>query len=52
MSRYRWVHYETGKLFSVGIQSDGTLFNPNGYPEDVFRRHHRRGRRLQWRSDQ
>ena len=27
-----------GKLYDVGIRVDGTLHNPNGYPEDVVRR--------------
>lgn len=35
--RYKWVYHETGTLFDVGILADGTLHNPNGYPEDVVR---------------
>jgi len=36
---YRWrlVRHNGEPLFSVGINDDGTLWNPNGYPEDVVR---------------
>jgi uncharacterized protein DUF6011 len=56
MGRYRWVWRNTGKserLFQVGILADGSLYNPNNYPEDVVRaavlaadarRHERRSR--------
>jgi hypothetical protein len=37
MSRYRWVHHGNEKLHSVGIEPDGTVWNPNGYPEDIVR---------------
>jgi hypothetical protein len=41
MSRYKWVYWndgtETKRLFQVGILDDGTLYNPNGYPEDLVR---------------
>jgi hypothetical protein len=37
MSRYNWVTHNGEKLFEVGIQSDGTLYNPRGYPEDDVR---------------
>jgi hypothetical protein len=36
-SKYTWVHHGEAKLYSVGILSDGTLQNPNGYPDDVVR---------------
>jgi Family of unknown function (DUF6011) len=29
--------YYTSRLFNVGILDDGTLHNPNGYPEEVVR---------------
>jgi hypothetical protein len=35
--RYKWVRHEGGKLYSVGINADGTLYNPNNYPEDTVR---------------
>jgi len=41
MSRYKWVYWhdgtETKRLFQVGILDDGTLYNPNGYPEELVR---------------
>lgn len=47
MSRYKWVHpvnyidnWETrrsSRLLDVGILNDGTLWNPNGYPDDIVR---------------
>lgn len=37
MSRYRWVHHEDGRLFAVGVNDDGSVWNPNNYPEDVVR---------------
>jgi hypothetical protein len=52
-SRYTWVNHEGTKLYAVGILADGTLYNPNGYPDDLVRtavlaadarRHERRSR--------
>ena len=37
MVKYRWVNHVGGKLYSIGILADGTLHNPNGYPDDVVR---------------
>ena len=37
MTQYKWVHHEGGKLYSVGILSDGRLHNPNGYDQDIVR---------------
>jgi hypothetical protein len=37
MSRYRWVCHGDTKLLDVGILSDGSLHNPNGYPNDLVR---------------
>jgi hypothetical protein len=34
---YRWVWWETGRLFDIGILADGSLHNPNGYPESDVR---------------
>src|SRR5947199_2277344 len=40
MSRYKWVWADQPggeRLFSVGVLDDGSLHNPNGYPEDAVR---------------
>jgi hypothetical protein len=37
MSCYRWVRYKGEKLHSVGINDDGALHNPNGYPDEIVR---------------
>ena len=37
MSKYKWVWHGADKLFQVGILSDGTVWNPNNYPEDAVR---------------
>jgi Family of unknown function (DUF6011) len=37
MASYKWVHYSGQTLRQVGILPDGTLHNPNGYPEDIVR---------------
>jgi hypothetical protein len=34
---YRWVRHEGQILHNVGIRKDGSLVNPNGYPDDVVR---------------
>src|SRR5262245_58540733 len=39
---YEWIYKNDDKrqeerLFNVGILKDGTLHNPNGYPEEVVR---------------
>ena len=36
---YRWVYTNDlkQKLYDVGILPDGTLHNPNRYPEDLVR---------------
>jgi len=60
-TRYRWVYHRDpngvdAKLHDVGILADGTLHNPNGYPEETVRdavlaanarRHERRSRAAQ-----
>jgi hypothetical protein len=57
MSSWNWVRQPDGsKLYQIGILPDGTLYNPNGYPEEVVRaavlaadqrRHERRSRAAQ-----
>ena len=40
MSKWNWIWRDaekTERLFQVGILPDGTLWNPNGYPDDVVR---------------
>ena len=37
MSRYKWVWHGKTKLYDVGVLSDGTVHNPQGYPEDIVR---------------
>jgi hypothetical protein len=41
MSEYNWVRHPDGdqnqRLHDVGINADGTLHNPNGYPEEIVR---------------
>ncbi len=37
MTRWKFVRHEGATLHSVGVDPDGTLHNPNGYPEDVVR---------------
>jgi uncharacterized protein DUF6011 len=54
MGRYRWVYGTDGvRYYDVGILEDGTLHNPNGYPEEIVlaqvmaadaRRHERRSK--------
>ena len=36
-ARFKWVHHGNERLFNVGIWADGSLWNPNSYPEDVVR---------------
>jgi hypothetical protein len=59
MGKYKWVRSGVDMLFSVGILADGSLHNPNGYPEDVVRaallaadaRHHERRSAAEGRTD-
>jgi hypothetical protein len=37
MSRWNLVTYNGMRMRQVGIMPDGTLYNPNGYPEDDVR---------------
>jgi hypothetical protein len=34
---WRWVHHEQQTLQDVGVLGDGSLHNPNGYPDDLVR---------------
>lgn len=33
---HEWIPFPD-RLWSVGIEADGTLFNPNNYPDDIVR---------------
>ena len=35
--RWKWIRHDGGKLWDVGVNGDGTLHNPNGYPEATVR---------------
>ena len=37
MSRWNLVTYNGVRMRQIGIMPDGTLYNPNGYPEDDVR---------------
>jgi hypothetical protein len=38
MTLWKWLYNEKKEtLYTVGIYKDGTLRNPNGYPEDEVR---------------
>ena len=37
MTRWKWVLHESGTLHDVGVNPDGTLHNPNGYPDELVR---------------
>jgi predicted nucleic acid-binding Zn ribbon protein len=37
MSAYRWICHEGRALYRVGVLDDGSLRNPNGYPEELVR---------------
>jgi hypothetical protein len=37
MGKYRWIRHGDQQLLHVGILADGTLHNPNGYPDDLVR---------------
>jgi hypothetical protein len=36
-SMWRWVKTDNGRLLDVGILEDGSLHNPNVYPDDEVR---------------
>jgi hypothetical protein len=37
MSRWKFVTANGERLYDVGIEGDGTLWNPNGYSEELVR---------------
>jgi Family of unknown function (DUF6011) len=37
MLRWKWVRHGTEILRNVGVLADGSLHNPNGYPDDAVR---------------
>lgn len=37
MSRWKWIRHEGEKLYDIGLNDDGTLHNPNGYPAETVR---------------
>jgi len=37
MTRYRWINHGGQGLRDVGVLPDGTLHNPNGYPDELVR---------------
>jgi hypothetical protein len=37
MSRWKWVRHDGDIYRDVGVDKDGSVHNPNGYPEDVVR---------------
>lgn len=37
MSKWKWVRHEGSILLDVGVNPDGTLHNPNGYPDELVR---------------
>jgi hypothetical protein len=34
---YKWVRHDGGYFYDVGVNDDGSLHNPNGYPADLVR---------------
>jgi hypothetical protein len=34
---YKWVRHDGQMLFAIGVRPDGTLHNPNDYPEALVR---------------
>jgi hypothetical protein len=37
MTTWKWIHHDGERLRDVGILADGSLHNPNGYPEEIVR---------------
>jgi hypothetical protein len=37
MSRWKWIRFEGDTLRDIGVNPDGTLHNPNGYPDATVR---------------
>jgi len=36
-SRWKWIRHGEMRLHDVGVLADGTLHNPNGYPDEIVR---------------
>ena len=36
-TRWRWIVHEGARLYDVGLNADGSLHNPGGYPEQTVR---------------
>ena len=32
---YKWINHEGTRLYDVGVKPDGSLHNPNCYPDEV-----------------
>ena len=37
MSRFRWIEHEGHRLLDIGVLDDGSVHNPNGYPDALVR---------------
>jgi Family of unknown function (DUF6011) len=37
MTRWKWINHQGTRLLDIGIDPDGSLHNPNGYPADTVR---------------
>jgi Family of unknown function (DUF6011) len=37
MSTWKWIYHGADTLYDVGVNPDGSLHNPNGYPADTVR---------------
>jgi hypothetical protein len=47
---YRWVPWEGGRLYDIGVNPDCTLHNPNGYPDETVRAAYANAKRLEHES--
>lgn len=37
MTTWRWIRHEGAGLYDIGVNADGSLHNPNGYPDATVR---------------
>ncbi len=37
MTHWKWIRHEGVRLDNIGVNSDGSLHNPNDYPADTVR---------------
>lgn len=37
MSRWKFVNHDGTRFYDIAVNPDGSLHNPNGYPEDAVR---------------